>query len=283
MSINTSSIDRKIKKGYILIMNKSLVYEQIKNGIKKYFKESGFKKAAIGLSGGVDSTITALLVSDALGKDNLSPIFMPTEFTLEISKKNAYKFCKNLKFELIEIDITDIIDKYLETLGNKFIIKGIGIPEENLQARIRGNLLMWFANRNRALIIATGNRSEILTGYCTLYGDTVGAIAPIGALYKTEVYEIAYWINKERNNIIPPSILEQEPSAELNLGQKDEDDLHPYEVLDSILKLYEDESKSIEDIVNAGFKKEVVEDIVSRIKINIFKRKQLPPVIELTK
>lgn len=264
-------------------MNINSVYQQIIKGVKGYFNDSGFKKATIGLSGGIDSAITSLIVYDAIGEKNISPIFMPTEFTLEESKKNTYKFCENLNLKLIEINITDIINKYLEILCDKFIIKGIGIPEENLQARIRGNLLMWFANRNRALVIATGNRSEILTGYCTLYGDTVGAIAPIGALYKTEVYEIAHWINKERNNIIPPSILEQEPSAELNLGQKDEEDLQPYEILDSILKLYEDESKSIEDIVNAGFKKEIVEDIVSRIKINIFKRKQLPPVIELTK
>ncbi len=264
-------------------MDESLVYQQIINGIKKYFQESTFKKAVIGLSGGIDSTLSTLLVSDALGKENLSPIFMPTVFTMESSINNVYDLCKNLKLELIEISITSIVDKYLETLGNKFLIKGIGIPEENLQARIRGNLLMWFANRNHALVIATGNRSEILTGYCTLYGDTVGAIAPIGSLYKTEIYEMAHWINKERNNIIPPPILKQEPSAELNIGQKDEEDLHPYEILDSVLKLYVDEKKSVKEITNAGFEKGVVEDIIVRVKRNKFKLEQLPPVIELNK
>lgn len=264
-------------------MDKNSVYVQIIDGIKKYFNESGFKKAVIGLSGGIDSSLTTLLVSDAISKENISPIFMPSEFTLEESRKNVYNFCKNLDIVSTEIDITGIVDKYLETLCDKYLIKEIGIPEENLQARIRGNILMWLANRNHALVIATGNRSEILTGYCTLYGDTVGAVAPIGALYKIEVYEISRWINKERNNIIPLSILKQEPSAELSIGQKDEKDLYPYKILDSILKLYVDEEKSIEEIVDAGYDKEVVKDIIRMINLNKFKLKQLPPVIILKK
>lgn len=264
-------------------MNSNSIYKQITKGVKEYFNKSGFKKAIIGLSGGIDSAITTLIVYDVIGKKNIYPIFMPTEFTLEESRNNTYKFCKNLKLKLIEIDITDIVDKYLEILGNKFLIRGIKVPEENLQARIRANLLMWFANRNRALVIATGNRSEILTGYCTLYGDTVGAIAPIGYLFKTEVYEFSKWINKVRKNIIPPSILKQEPSAELNIGQKDEEDLYPYPILDSILRLYIDEKKNIDEIVEIGFDRRIVKDIIKRVKLNSFKQNQLPPVIKINK
>ncbi len=262
-------------------MDVATTYLIIIKGLKEYFIKSGFKKAVIGLSGGIDSSLSTLLITDSIGRENLFPIFMPSEFTLKTSKKNSYKLCENLNLELMEINITGIFDKYLEILSNKFIIKKINVPEENLQARIRGNILMYFANREQALVIGTGNRSEILTGYCTLYGDTVGAIAPIGDLYKTEVYEMANWINRRRNNIIPPSILKEKPSAELNVNQLDEDELHPYKILDPILKLYVDEGKSIEEIVNAGFKKEVVRDIIRRVKANEFKRQQLPSVIKI--
>jgi len=264
-------------------MDNKSVYEQIIGGMRKYFTESGFKKAVIGLSGGIDSALSTVLTSDAIGGEYLSPIFMPTEFTSDVSKQNTIKLCKNLSLHLTEINITHIFSKYIETLVEKFSIEGIGIPEENLQARIRGNILMWLANRKHAVVIATGNRSEILTGYCTLYGDTVGAIAPIGNLYKTEVCEMARWINKEKNGIIPTSILEQAPSAELNKNQKDEDELHAYNILDPILKFYSDEGKSVKEIVDIGFEREVVEDIVRRIKKNRFKIKQLPPAIELKK
>ena len=262
-------------------MNEEVVYKKIKDGIREFFEANKFKKAIIGLSGGIDSALSSVLVVDVLGTPNLHPIFMPSEFTSETSRKNAYKLCKNLDIELTEININSILKEYLEILNEQFPINHIQIPEENLQARIRGNILMWFANRRRALVIAPGNRSEILTGYCTLYGDTVGAIAPIGDLYKTEVYQLARWINRKQNNPIPESILEQEPSAELNKDQRDEDELHPYDILDIVLKFYVDEEKSIKEIVCAGYDREVVEDIVNRVKRNRFKVKQLPPVVKL--
>lgn len=256
-------------------------YNKIIEGIKKYFKESGINRAVIGVSGGIDSALVTLLTSNAIGKENIDCLFMPTEFTSESSKENAYELCKNLQIAFTEFDITEIFDKYIEVLAKEFIIKRIEIPEENLQARVRANLLMYVANRKNALVIATGNRSEILTGYCTLYGDTVGAIAPIGGLYKTEVYELVEWINEKEGNIIPRSIIETPPSAELNKDQKDEEELLPYKILDPILKLYVDEGKNKEEIEDAGFKKEHIEKTIHRIESTHFKRIKLPVIIKI--
>lgn len=263
-------------------MDMEKIYNKLIEEIKKYFKEhNNINRAVIGLSGGIDSSITALLITNAIGKENIDCLFLPTEFTADSSKKDAYELCKNLQIPLTEFDITNIFDIYIETLAKKFIIKGIDVPEENLQARIRANLLMYVANRKNAIVIATGNRSEILTGYCTLYGDTVGAIAPIGSLYKTEVYELTEWINKNKGNIIPKSIIEKAPSAELNRDQKDEEELLPYKTLDPILKLYVDEGKSKEEIIEAGFKKEHIEKTINLIESTHFKRIKLPVIIEI--
>jgi NAD+ synthase (glutamine-hydrolysing) len=257
------------------------IYNQIIDKTKKYFKENNITRAVIGLSGGIDSALTALLICEATGKENTDCLFMPTKFTSESSKKDSYELCENLEITLTEFDITKIFDIYLETLGEKFDIDGIKIPEENLQARIRANLLMYVANKKSAIVIATGNRSEILTGYCTLYGDTVGAIAPIGSLYKTEVYELAKWINKNKGNLIPNSIIEKAPSAELNKDQKDEEELLPYKVLDPILKLYVDKDKSKEEIVKEGFKEEDVKKTINLVESTHFKRIKLPVIIEI--
>ena len=262
-------------------MEMEKIYTKLIEEIKKYFEENNFKKAVIGLSGGIDSALTALLIHNAIGKDNIDCLFMPTEFTSEGSKKDSSELCKNLSIVLSEFDITKIFNIYLETIAEKFVIKGIKVPEENLQARIRANLLMYVANRKKAIVIATGNRSEILTGYCTLYGDTVGAVAPIGSLYKTEVYELARWINKNKGNLIPESIIEKAPSAELNKDQKDEEELLPYKILDPILKLYVDEGKSKEEIIDEGFKEENVEKTINLIKSTHFKRIKLPVIIEI--
>jgi len=273
-------LDKYIIMTKFIIMNSPKIYNKLIEEIKRYFKENNLTRAVIGLSGGIDSGIVALLTTYAIGKENIECLFMPTEFTAESSKKDALELCKNLQVAIIEFDLTDIFDIYIETLIEKFIIKGINVPEENLQARIRANLLMYVANRKNAIVIATGNRSEILTGYCTLYGDTVGAIAPIGSLYKTEVYELTEWINKNKGNPIPKSIIDKAPSAELNRDQKDEEELLPYKILDPILKLYVDEGKNKEEIIDAGFKKEHVEKTIHLVESTHFKRIKLPVVIE---
>lgn len=273
-------VDKNQNNIKFIVMNSPDIYNKLIEEIKKYFKENNITRAVIGLSGGIDSSIVALLTTHVIGKENIDCIFMPTEFTAESSKEDAYELCKNMQVPLTEFDITNIFDTYIETLAKKFIIKEIEIPEENLQARIRANLLMYVANRKNAIVIATGNRSEILTGYCTLYGDTVGAIAPIGSLYKTEVYELAEWINKNKGNPIPKSIIEKAPSAELNKDQKDEEELLPYKILDPILKLYVDEGKSKKEIIEAGFKEEHIKKTINLVESTHFKRIKLPVVIE---
>ncbi|MEJ2568173.1 MAG: NAD(+) synthase [candidate division WOR-3 bacterium] len=261
-------------------MNNQKIYDKIIEEIKKYFKANNLSRAVIGLSGGIDSAVTALLMRESIGENKIDCVFMPTEFTADNNKKDVYELCKNLKTPITELDINAIFDSYLTTLSEKFIIKKIEVPEENLQARIRANLLMYVANRENAIVIAPGNRSEILTGYCTLYGDTVGAIAPIGSLYKTQVYELAKWVNKNKDNPIPISIIKKAPSAELNKDQKDEDELLPYKILDSILKLYVDEHKSKEEIIKEGFRKEDIEKTIHLVEASNFKRIKLPVIIE---
>jgi NAD+ synthase (glutamine-hydrolysing) len=274
-------VDKNPNKIKFIIMDAEKIHNKLIEEIKRYFKENDIKRAVIGVSGGIDSALTALLIKNAIGKENIDCLFMPTEFTAESSKKDAYRLCENLQVPLIEFNITSIFDIYMETLAEGFIIKKIEIPEENLQARIRANLLMYVANKKNAIVIATGNRSEILTGYCTLYGDTVGAIAPIGSLYKTEVYKLVEWVNKNKGNLIPLSIIDKAPSAELNKDQKDEEELLPYRILDPILKLYVDKGKSKEEIENAGFKKEHIEKTIRLVESTHFKRIKLPVIIEI--
>jgi NAD+ synthase (glutamine-hydrolysing) len=275
------TLDKNPNMIKFIIMNSERIYNKLIEEIKKYFKENNITRAVIGVSGGIDSATVTLLVTEVIGRENIDCLFMPTEFTADSSKKDACELCKNLQVSLSEFDITNIFNIYMETLAEGFIIKRIGIPEENLQARIRANLLMYVANKKNAIVIATGNRSEILTGYCTLYGDTVGAIAPIGSLYKTEVYELAEWINKNKGNIIPEPIIKKAPSAELNKDQKDEEELLPYKILDPILKLYVDEGKTKEEIIDAGFQKEHIEKTINFIKSTHFKRIKLPVIIEI--
>lgn len=262
-------------------MDSGKIYITIKKGITDFFRGRGFKRAIIGLSGGLDSSVVTFMLVDALGINNVMPVFLPTEFTSDSSRIDARKLCDNLDVELIEIDISQIFDCYLRILGNNFLIKGIEVPEENLQARIRADILMWLANRNEALVVNTGNRSEKLTGYCTLYGDTVGALSPIGNLYKTEVYTLARWLNKRKKEIIPFSIVEKKPSAELNREQYDEEDLYPYDILDRILKLHVDEGLKAEEIVEMGMEEDTVRDVIKRVRNSEFKRKYLPPAIDI--
>ncbi|MGB9768645.1 MAG: NAD+ synthase [Dictyoglomus turgidum] len=257
----------------------SFLYDGLVLGVRDFIKKSGFQKAVIGLSGGIDSALVACIAREALGEENVLGVSLPSIYTSRESIEDAEKLSKNLGIEFRIIPISDIFYSYLKELnpsGNPIM----DVAEENLQSRIRGNLLMFISNREEYILLATGNRSEALTGYCTLYGDTAGALEVIGDIYKTTVYELANYVNKN-NEIIPQNILAKAPSAELRPGQKDEDSLPPYSILDPILKAYVDENKSLEEIVQMGYKREIVKTVIEKVERSEYKRRQIPPVLRI--
>jgi NAD+ synthase (glutamine-hydrolysing) len=259
------------------------VYEALKLGLKDYVKKNHFKKVVVGLSGGVDSALVSIISTDILGSKNVIGIIMPSEFTSKQSLKDAHQLAKNLKMEIHEIPIGQITAVYSRELKPHFKGKKKDITEENLQARIRGNLLMALSNKFGWLVLATGNKSEVSVGYCTLYGDMVGGFAVIKDVPKQLVYELCHYRNKiARKEIIPNSILTKEPSAELKPNQKDADSLPPYEVLDPILKAYVEEDRSYDQIVSQGFKPEDVKKTILLVDGNEYKRRQAAPGIKIT-
>jgi len=256
------------------------IYNALILGIRDYFYKLGFKKAVIGLSGGIDSSVVACLATYALGRENVLGVSMPSIYSSEGSVKDAKMLAQNLGIEFRIIPIIDIFKSYLKILnpdGNPLI----DLAEENLQARIRGNILMFISNREGYLVLTTGNKSELATGYCTLYGDMAGSLAVIGDVPKMMVYELAYFINREKE-IIPKSVIEKVPSAELRPNQKDEDSLPPYPILDKIIKAYIEDNLSIDEIEDLGFDKNFIESIIRRIDNSEYKRRQAPPVLKVT-
>lgn len=252
----------------------------IVSGIKDYFVKQNFKKAVIGLSGGIDSAVVAYLCVKALGKENVLGVLMPSKFTSKQSVEDAIKLSKNLGVDYHTVEIKEIYEQYLKTL--KLDETTIDITLQNLQSRIRGNILMSYSNKYGYLVVTTGNKSEISVGYSTLYGDTCGAIAPIGDLLKTDVYKLAEHINRNEE-IIPKSIIQRPPTAELKPGQKDQDDLPPYEILDEIIKLYLEEQMEFEEIKKKIKDEKLLKNIITRIEKNEYKRKQMPLVLKLSK
>jgi len=257
----------------------SFIYKGLVLGVRDYFKKSGFKKAFIGLSGGIDSALVACIAKDALSSDNVVGIGMPSIYTAKESIEDAKTLSQNLGIEFRIIPIKDIFYSYLKEL-NPSKAPIMDLAEENLQSRIRGNLLMFLSNREGGIVLATGNRSEALTGYCTLYGDTAGALEVIGDIYKTMVYDVAKYVNREEE-IIPHNILVKVPSAELRPGQKDEDSLPPYGVLDPILNAYVDQNKTFEEIIKMGFDENIVKEVIRKVESNEYKRRQIPPVLRI--
>jgi len=252
----------------------------IVSGIKDYFVKQNFKKAVIGLSGGIDSAVVAYLCVKALGRENVLGVLMPSKFTSKQSIDDAIKLSKSLAIDYNIVEIKEIYEQYLKTL--KLDEKTIDITLQNLQSRIRGNILMSYSNKYGYLVITTGNKSEISVGYSTLYGDTCGAIAPIGDLLKTDVYKLAEHINR-KEEIIPKSIIQRPPTAELKPGQKDQDDLPPYKILDEIIKLYLEEQMEFEEIKKKIKDEKLLKNILTRIERNEYKRKQMPLVLKLSK
>ncbi len=250
-------------------------------GIRDYMRKCGFQNAVIGLSGGIDSALTACLAVDAIGQENVRGVTMPSEFSSAGAMDDSLHLARNLGIRCDVHPIHDIYQAYLRALEEPFKDLPFGVTEENIQARIRGNLLMAYANKFGGIVLTTGNKSELAVGYCTLYGDMSGGLAVISDLPKTTVYDLAHWYNRQRE-IIPAAILAKAPSAELRPNQKDQDSLPPYETLDPILDLYLEEQQSESQIVAAGFEPEVVHWVLKAVNRNEYKRKQAAPGLRVT-
>jgi NAD+ synthase (glutamine-hydrolysing) len=252
-------------------------------GTRDYVRKCGFSKALVGLSGGIDSALVAAIAVEALGAENVVGIGMPTEYSSLGSIEDARKLAKNLgvRFELLPIH--DVFAQFQHVLQPLFAGTPFGLAEENLQPRIRGTLLMALSNKFGALVLTTGNKSEMSTGYCTLYGDMVGALAVIGDVMKTRVYGLSRYVNRVKE-IIPWATIEKPPSAELRPGQMDTDSLPPYEVLDPILEAYVERYCSAEQIAEEqGVDVRLVKSVLQLVERSEYKRQQAAPVLKVTK
>jgi NAD+ synthase (glutamine-hydrolysing) len=277
VNLNESRITNYESRDPVASLHDALVL-----GLRDYTGKCGFKSAVLGLSGGIDSAVTACLAVAALGKDNVMGVSMPSQFSSKGSIDDAKELAKNLGIRWEIIPIHDIFQTYKAAFKELFKGRPEDTTEENIQARIRGTILMAISNKFGHMLLTTGNKSELAVGYCTLYGDMAGGLAVIADVPKTMVYELARYINRDRR-VIPESSLTKPPSAELRPNQTDQDTLPPYEVLDPILRQYVEESKSAAEIV-AGLEldEKLVRDVVRKIDLNEYKRKQAPPCLRVT-
>jgi NAD+ synthase (glutamine-hydrolysing) len=258
------------------------LYEALILGIRDYMRKCGFSKAVIGLSGGIDSAVTCCLAKDAIGKDNILGISMPSPYSSKKSTEYAIRLSVNLDIQFKVISINSIYYSYIRSLEENLQIgEDVDVTLENLQARVRGNILMAFSNKFGYLVLSTGNKSEMAMGYCTLYGDMAGGLAVISDVPKTMVYELARYINK-KSELIPKEIIERKPSAELRPDQFDQDSLPPYDILDQILFYYIEEGYSMKEILDLNLDPEVVERVIRTVNKNEYKRRQAPPGLKVT-
>jgi len=261
----------------------SEIYSALVLGTGDYIRKNGFHTVLVGLSGGIDSTLTAAVAVDALGKKGVVGVAMPSQYSSKESLEDAKLLTKKLGIRFLTIPITEIFQAYLKTLSLSF--KGLepDVTEENIQARIRGNILMALSNKFGWLVLTTGNKSEMSVGYCTLYGDMAGGFAVLRDVPKTLVYELAKFRNeKEGKAIIPKNVFTKPPSAELKPNQKDEDSLPPYSTLDPILQAYVEEDKEVEEIAKMGFKEGLIKEVIQMVDRNEYKRRQSPPGVKIT-
>ncbi|HPB63301.1 MAG TPA: NAD+ synthase [Mesotoga sp.] len=253
-------------------------------GLRDYAKKNGFKKVVLGLSGGMDSSLVAVLAVRALGKENVKGVMMPSRITSDESKKDAVELAENLGVETFEIPIESVFDSINGLMRPVFSDRPHDVTEENFQARIRGIILMGLSNKFGWLVLVTGNKSEMATGYATLYGDMAGGLAILKDLYKTQIYRVAERINEQAGTeIIPRNVFLKAPTAELREGQRDQDSLPLYEILDGILRLYIEESFSLDEIVSKGFDRKTVEYVLRLLQRSEYKRKQGAPGIKVSK
>jgi len=256
------------------------LYAALVSGIRDYAQQNGFQRILVALSGGIDSALVAALAVEALGAENVMGVSLPSVHSSQHSRDDARDLAANLGIRFETIEIAAPVAAVETALAPLFSGTTPDLTEENIQARMRGLLMMALSNKFGALLLSTGNKSEALVGYCTLYGDMCGGLAPIVALYKTEVYALSRWINRERE-IIPTSTLDKPPSAELRPNQKDQDSLPPYDVLDEILRQLFDAGLSPDKLVSESFSKKTVEDVAQKLARSAFKRAQAAPALNL--
>jgi len=257
------------------------IHKALLVGLQDYVTKCGFKKVVIGLSGGIDSAVTAALAVQALGSDNVVGVLMPSQFSSQGSIDDSVKLARNLGIAHKIIPIEDVFETYQNTLKTEFKGLPFDSTEENMQARIRGNILMAISNKYGYLVLTTGNKSELAVGYCTLYGDMSGGLALISDVPKTMVYELARYINRVRE-IIPQNSIDKPPSAELKPNQFDQDTLPPYDILDGILKAYVEDAKGVDEIIRMGYDEKTVREIIRKVNRNEYKRQQAAPGIKVT-
>ncbi len=280
----------------LLIWDTQKVYDEIKDpwpseeesvlsglimGTRDYSFKCGFDKVLLGLSGGIDSALVAVIAQRAMGADHVMGVSMPSPFTSKMSKEDAGKLAHNLGIQFEEIPINQVFESYKNSLKNVFVGQKEDETEENIQARIRGNLLMALSNKFGGLLLTTGNKSEMAMGYCTLYGDMSGGLAVISDIPKTMCYRLANHINL-RTEIIPDRIISRPPSAELRPDQTDQDSLPPYEILDGILEAAMIKNLGFEAIVDLGYEPQTVKEVLARLVMNEYKRRQAPPGLKIT-
>jgi NAD+ synthase (glutamine-hydrolysing) len=259
------------------------VYKALVLGTRDYVRKNGFERVVIGLSGGVDSALVACIAADALGADKVRCVFMPTRYSSNESARDAESLARNLGVPYDVIAIEDTFKQYLEMLAPVFAGTTMGVTEENIQARIRGNILMALSNKFGALVLSTGNKSESSVGYCTLYGDMCGGLTVIKDVPKLLVYELCHYVNRRgAQPLIPEYIITRPPSAELREDQKDQDSLPPYEILDAILEMYVEQDMSIDAMIAEGYDEQTVRWVVRTVDLNEYKRRQAAPGIKVT-
>ncbi len=258
-----------------------LMHDAIVMGIRDYFNKMGFKRAILGSSGGIDSALVNTLAVEAIGKENVTSVLMPSKYSSKGSITDAEMLANNLGNRYTILPIADMVSSVESILSSEFKDLPADVTEENIQARCRGLLLMAMSNKFHAILLNTSNKSETAVGYSTLYGDMCGGLSPIGDLYKTQIYEMARYINRNME-IIPESIIKKAPSAELRPGQKDSDSLPEYDLLDKILEFYVEDQYGWEEIIDFGFDKDIVTKVVQLVDRNEYKRYQAPPILRIS-
>jgi len=257
------------------------IYAALVLGLRDYATKSGFKRALVALSGGIDSAVVAVIAAEAFGPENVIGVSLPSAISSQHSRDDARILAQTLGVRFETITIANAVAAAETALGPVFAGRKPDVTEENIQARIRGVIMMALSNKFGSLLLTTGNKSEVAVGYCTLYGDMCGGLAVISDVFKTQIYKLARWINRERE-IIPENTITKPPSAELRPGQVDQDSLPPYDVLDAILRGYVEEGLSRIDLVRQGFVEAVVNDVVRKVDLNEYKRKQAAPGLRIT-